>query len=190
MINSAKQSITPRTNGLLRRFARKKMGLGKTPATTKTVIAPLDRAIQYTAASRFYRWRLWNTGSGDDGGVCFIHQGPAPTKAGTELAWFQRAGATAAIVALHPPRMRNLSRARLAAGQGSDTDHRRISGRRAPDRPSAAVAESFQPQMHGSHDLTAGTLARPETFRQRITCTANVSADDDFARQYFQVIDS
>jgi hypothetical protein len=62
MINSAKQSITPRKkNGLLRRFARKKLGLGKTPATTKTVIARLDRAIQYTAASRFYRWRLWNT---------------------------------------------------------------------------------------------------------------------------------
>jgi hypothetical protein len=30
---------------------------------TKTVVARLDRAIQYTAASRFYRWGLWNTGS-------------------------------------------------------------------------------------------------------------------------------
>src|SRR5687768_7665832 len=28
----------------------------------RTVVARLDRAIQYAAASRHYRWRLWNTG--------------------------------------------------------------------------------------------------------------------------------
>jgi len=33
------------------------------------------RGIQYAAASRFYRWRLWNTGSpgpGDDSGEIVI----------------------------------------------------------------------------------------------------------------------
>jgi hypothetical protein len=38
---------------LLRRVApRKKLGLGKAAATIKTVVARLDRAIQYAAASR------------------------------------------------------------------------------------------------------------------------------------------
>jgi len=44
----------------------------------KTVVARLDRAIQYAAASRHYRWRLWILGRpvkpGDDSGVCFIQQ--------------------------------------------------------------------------------------------------------------------
>src|SRR5450432_1845965 len=31
--------------------------------STSAVVTRLDRAIQYAAASRFYRWRLWNTGS-------------------------------------------------------------------------------------------------------------------------------
>ncbi len=39
-------------------------------ATTSAVVARLNRAIQYAAAYRFNRWRLWNTGSpafaGDD----------------------------------------------------------------------------------------------------------------------------
>jgi t-SNARE complex subunit (syntaxin) len=39
-------------------------------ANHSAVIARLDRAIQYAAASRLNRWRLWNTGSpafaGDD----------------------------------------------------------------------------------------------------------------------------
>jgi hypothetical protein len=53
MINSAKQSIERQVkSGLLRRFApRKKLGLGKAAATIKTVVARLDRAIQYAAAS-------------------------------------------------------------------------------------------------------------------------------------------
>jgi hypothetical protein len=42
--------------GLLRRGApRKKLGLGKAAATIKTVVARLDRTIQYAAASRFNR---------------------------------------------------------------------------------------------------------------------------------------
>jgi hypothetical protein len=44
------------------------------PATTTAVIARLDRAIQYAAASRVEHWRLWNTGSPafaeDDNGEC------------------------------------------------------------------------------------------------------------------------
>jgi len=40
-----------------------KPGLGQALVTIKTVVVRLDRTIQYTAASRLYRWRLWNTGS-------------------------------------------------------------------------------------------------------------------------------
>jgi len=41
----------------------RKLGLGKVATTIKTVIARLDRATQYAAASRVYLKRLWNTGS-------------------------------------------------------------------------------------------------------------------------------
>src|ERR1700716_3026635 len=42
-----------RQTGFLHRFApRKKLALGKAAATIKTVVARLDRAIEYAAASR------------------------------------------------------------------------------------------------------------------------------------------
>ena len=46
-----------------RTASRKRLGLGEAACHHKTVVARLDRAIQYAAASRHYRWRLWNTGS-------------------------------------------------------------------------------------------------------------------------------
>ena len=68
--------------------ARKKLGLGKAAATIKTVVARLDRAIEYAAASRSISNVSGILGRpvkpGDDSGVCFIHQGRP--KAGTELA--------------------------------------------------------------------------------------------------------
>src|SRR6202035_2123697 len=82
MINSAKQSISPRKARMdcfVASAPRKKLGLGKAAATIKIVVARLDRAIQYAAASRSI-----STASailvppvkpGDDSGVCFIHQG-------------------------------------------------------------------------------------------------------------------
>jgi hypothetical protein len=74
---------------MLRRYApRKKLGLGKAAATIKTVVARLDRAIEYAAASRSISNVSGILGRpvkpGDDSGVCFIHQGRP--KAGTELA--------------------------------------------------------------------------------------------------------
>jgi hypothetical protein len=67
---------------------RKKLGLGKAAATIKTVVARLDRAIEYAAASRSISNVSGILGRpvkpGDDSGVCFIHQGRP--KAGTELA--------------------------------------------------------------------------------------------------------
>jgi hypothetical protein len=64
-------------------------GIRQDARHNKTVVARLDRAIQYTAASRFYRWHLWNTGSPGSRRamtvvfVSFIRVGP---KAGTEFA--------------------------------------------------------------------------------------------------------
>src|SRR5712671_2172745 len=70
------------------RCPRKKLGLGKAAATIKTVVARLDRAIEYAAASRSISNVSGILGRpvkpGDDSGVCFIHQGRP--KAGTELA--------------------------------------------------------------------------------------------------------
>jgi hypothetical protein len=69
-------------------FVRMKVALAKAAAKIKTVVARLDRAIKYSAASRFYRWRLWNTGSPGQSRamtavfVSFIRVG---SKAGTNL---------------------------------------------------------------------------------------------------------
>jgi hypothetical protein len=49
-------------------------GTGEGDRSTKSRHAPHMRGIQYAAAYRFHRWRLWNTGSSafahDDGGEC------------------------------------------------------------------------------------------------------------------------
>jgi hypothetical protein len=46
----------------------------------KTVVGRLDRAIQYAAASRLNRWRLWNTGSpGPVGRMTAVFVRTAPT---------------------------------------------------------------------------------------------------------------
>jgi hypothetical protein len=76
-------------NGLLRRFApRKKLGLGKAAATIKIVVARLDRAIQYAAASHLSQtsleyWVARSSRAMTAVFVSFIRVGP---KAGTELA--------------------------------------------------------------------------------------------------------
>ena len=48
--------------------------------------------------------------------------------------------------------------------------------------------DSFRLRMHGRYELTAGTAAFPGHSISRITCSNLVEADDDFDRQYFQVI--
>ena len=50
-------------------------------------------------------------------------------------------------------------------------------------------AQSFQPALHGPHELSVGT-ARPAGYSVLcITCSNLVEAGDDFACQYSQVID-
>jgi hypothetical protein len=48
--------------------------------------------------------------------------------------------------------------------------------------------DSFRLRVHGRYGLTAGTAAFPGHSISRITCSNLVEADDDFDRQYFQVI--
>jgi len=46
----------------------------------------------------------------------------------------------------------------------------------------------FRHRMHGRYDLTAGTAGFPGHSISRITCSNLVEADDDFDREYFQVM--
>jgi hypothetical protein len=59
--SEAKQSISPHEERMDCFVASL---LAMTAVSTYSgVIVRLDRTIQYAAASRFHRWRLWNTGS-------------------------------------------------------------------------------------------------------------------------------
>src|SRR4030081_2604226 len=75
--------------GLLRRCApRKKLGLGKAAATIKTVVARLDRAIQYAEASHLSQTSLeyWVARSSRAMTALFVSSITVGPKAGTELA--------------------------------------------------------------------------------------------------------
>jgi len=56
----------------------------------------LDRGIQYAAASRFHRWRLWNTGSP----ACAGDDDRAGRRVGSELR--------CSITSRHAPRKRDI----------------------------------------------------------------------------------
>jgi hypothetical protein len=66
----------------------KKLGLGKAAATIKTVVARLDRAIQYAAASRLSQTSLeyWVARSSRAMTAVFVSSIRVGPKAGTELA--------------------------------------------------------------------------------------------------------
>jgi hypothetical protein len=71
-----------------RRTPRKKLGLGKAAATIKIVVARLDRAIQYAAASHLSQTSLeyWVARSSRAMTAVFVSSIRVGPKAGTELA--------------------------------------------------------------------------------------------------------
>jgi hypothetical protein len=90
MTGSAKlANFATKKNGLLRRFApRKELELSKAATTIKTVVARLDRAIQYAAASHLSQTSLeyWVARSSRAMTAVFVSFIRVGSKAGTKLA--------------------------------------------------------------------------------------------------------